>query len=86
VHGAHMMHAGGDVSPPTWPPRWDGHGPTLVGSVGFPPPGAPSAETLDYIVKAITAFTLVLGLPAIVTLLVSSPTRAMAGAARKHVG
>ena len=86
---AQELAVGQSPPPPSWPlpyraPATEPHQ-TVVGAA-FPPAGAPSAETLDYVVKAITAGLLLLALPALLMLLATDPVRLMTGSARKHVG
>jgi hypothetical protein len=83
--------AGGAPAPVSvdWPPApgptpdWDrdSDGSTLLGRITLP-----SQAQLDYTTKLITAALLLLALPALISALVTDPSRLLAGLSRRHVG
>jgi hypothetical protein len=73
------------VTGSTWPPAFQTPARDVqTGDVAFPPPWAPSAGTLDYTVKAITALFLVLALPYVARRLVTNPAGLVGDLGRKH--
>jgi hypothetical protein len=59
--------------------------PPAAGRRGFPPPGWPVKDQLDYTSKAITTLLLVLALPWLAYKLVTNPREVLTGAAQQHI-
>jgi hypothetical protein len=77
-----------------WPPAWDPAAPAAgpaapptaqAPPTGYPPPGWPTKDQLDYTNKAVTALLLVLALPWLAYKLVTRPSEVLSGAARQHI-
>lgn len=51
----------------------------------FPPKSWPSREQLEYVIRAITAFLMLLALPWLIKKLITDPGGLFAGAGRQHV-
>ena len=76
----------------SWPPPWKPgdppySGPTVPGRGpgGFPPPGWPSKEQIDYAQAGILLLLLVLALPWVVSTLITDPGGLVTGIARRRL-